>query len=589
MNSAMVPLPAWETVVELPASLASMTRADRDSLVVSAVVLEDGQTVVVSRFGEMTWRLDAYIHGPGVSENEKYIEWPCDCPQEMIDDIKAACFAWKQRGRNDSVPPRWQTVRLTAVLGITFARWLISHGVSRFDAVRPLHLANYLHHCRSELQLVPGGIRHRLGIIDLLWRFRLDLAHPLTFVPWDGRSVTAVAGTRLGFETALTPIIPRPVQEQIYNYCIALVEQAEDQEAGFNVSDRCELGNQRVVAVRDACLYILSITTGVRNDEVLGVEIGAYREEVLGGVTYRWLRTIENKTGKGPVEYLCPAIVGRVIRLLERWAQPFHDLLGEEIRELEAQLPTADRNLRLLKARADARRLFLGISASQGWKISSVSSHASREGMQRLARSAGVDWQLNPHQTRRTYARMVVESRMGRASLIFLKWQLKHTTITMTQGYASNPLADRTLFEDFLDEMAIFKAELLDSWTADTPLSGGAGRSIIALRATPHSNREALLRSASEHVHIRATGHGWCLAESRGCGGAGLYEATRCVHCNDGVIDPSFAETWQEIHVQQRELLELDDAGPAVRARAEREVRLAAVVLSDLGLSPQQL
>jgi hypothetical protein len=165
---------------------------------------------------------------------------------------------------------------------------------------------------------------------------------------------------------------------------------------------------------------------------------------------------------------------------------------------------------------------------------------------------------------------MVVESRMGRASLVFLKWQLKHSAMTMTQGYASNPIADRTLFEDFLDEMAMFKTELLDSWTLDTPLSGGAGRAIKALRATPHASRHALLKSAAEHIHVRATG---------------LYEATRCVNCKDGVIDPSFAETWQQIHAQQRELLDLDDAGPAVRTRAEREVRLSAVVLKDLGLA----
>jgi integrase len=584
MNSTVLAVPSWEAVAELPKSLAKMSRAKKSALVISAVVLESGKTAVVSRFGDSIWRLEAYIHGAGVADNEKYVEWPDDIPAVMIDDLKAACLAWKQRGRNEAAPPRWQTVRLTAVLGITFARWLLSHGVKQFDAIRPLHLANYLHHCRSELQLVPGGVRHRIGIIDLLWRYRHDLMCPLTFVPWEGRSVTAVAGGGRGFETALTPVIPRPVQEQIYSHCMSVIEQAEG-PGGFSVGRTQELAQQGVVAIRDACMYILSICTGARNDEIVSVERGAYREEVTGGVTYRWLKMTENKTGKGPVEYLCPAVAGRVVRLLERWVQPFHDVLNEEIRALEAQPSTAERDLRLMKARADARRLFLCTASSTGWKIGSVSSHASREGLQRTARAAGVDWQLNPHQTRRTYARMVVESRMGRASLVFLKWQLKHSTITMTQGYGSNPIADRTLFEDFLDEMSMFKTELLDSWTLDTPLSGGAGRAIMTLRATPHESRDALLKSAAQHIHIRATGHGWCLAESRGCGGAGLYEATRCVSCKDGVIDPSFAETWQQIHAQQRELLDLDDAGPAVRKRAEREVSLSAVVLRDLGLA----
>jgi hypothetical protein len=231
MNNTVAALPSWESVAELPTSLAKLAPADRYALVISAIVLQNGETAVVSRFGDPIWRLDAYIHGAGVADNEKYVEWPDDIPAVMVDDLKSACFAWKQRGRNEAAPPRWQTVRLTAVLGITFARWLLSHGVKQFDAVRPLHLANYLHHCRSELQLVPGGVRHRLGIIDLLWRFRQDLICPLTFVPWDGRSVTAVAGTGQGFETALTPIIPRPVQEQIYNHCLSVVEQAEAQDS----------------------------------------------------------------------------------------------------------------------------------------------------------------------------------------------------------------------------------------------------------------------------------------------------------------------------------------------------------------------
>ncbi len=33
---------------------------------------------------------------------------------------------------------------------------------------------------------------------------------------------------------------------------------------------------------------------------------------------------------------------------------------------------------------------------------------------------------------------------MGRTSLVFLKWQLKHSSMSMTQLYASNPLQERT-------------------------------------------------------------------------------------------------------------------------------------------------
>ncbi|KIL02663.1 hypothetical protein QX25_20975 [Stutzerimonas stutzeri] len=38
--------------------------------------------------------------------------------------------------------------------------------------------------------------------------------------------------------------------------------------------------------------------------------------------------------------------------------------------------------------------------------------------------------------------------------------------------------------------------------------------------------------------------------------------------------------------IQQRELLKIEDAGPAVRQRAERDLQVALDVITSLGLSP---
>ncbi|MFO7074070.1 integrase, partial [Pseudomonas aeruginosa] len=98
--------------------------------------------------------------------------------------------------------------------------------------------------------------------------------------------------------------------------------------------------------------------------------------------------------------------------------------------------------------------------------------------------------------------------------------------------------------------------------------------------------RAALLAQTAPHANIRATGHGWCIATERGCGGAGLYEATRCPGCKHSVIDETFAGTWQGIYSQQRELMKIEDAGPAVKQRAERDLQVALDVINSLGLSP---
>ena len=52
------------------------------------------------------------------------------------------------------------------------------------------------------------------------------------------------------------------------------------------------------------------------------------------------------------------------------------------------------------------------------------------------------------------------------------------------------------------------------------------------------------------------------------------------------MIDELFADTWQDIYYQQQELLKIEDAGPAVRQRAERDLQVALDVITSLGLSP---
>lgn len=51
-------------------------------------------------------------------------------------------------------------------------------------------------------------------------------------------------------------------------------------------------------SIRDAVLYIVSITSGMRNDEAIGIEAGSWRREYKNGVVFCWVSTIEHKTGK---------------------------------------------------------------------------------------------------------------------------------------------------------------------------------------------------------------------------------------------------------------------------------------------------
>ena len=586
---------AYDLLAAQPASVRDLPERERAGIVVSAVMDMNGRDHTLSTFGDAIWDFRPYFEQSNVADGQKYIPWPEDCTNHMVNDCKAVLYAWYKRGLPGSKPPVAMGICQTAIASaIPLMRWLMSLNVHRFDQVKPIHVANYVHHTKSRLVRNASSVYDGLRILDFLWVFRDETSFPLADCPWGTSSLWRISG--LGKqagrnEVGKTPIIPTDAQAQVFNYCEQILASAPDI---LNQRDVGQLGlrNPALIAIRDAALYVLSITSGMRNEEAIGVESGSWRSERRDGVEYHWVATTEHKTGKGKVEFLIPELTIRVLELMSRYAQPPKEQLVREIEDMERQTDPhglTDRLLQIAKAKRNAKKLFLctsisGQRESTRYHIDALTNGGAKVAFRRLAKAAGTSWLLSPHQCRRTYARTIVESRMGRASLVFLKWQFKHSSMSMTQLYASNPMQDASLFDEVLAEMADFKIDLIESWLGDQPLSGGAGRAIQRVRAVTLASRHALLAETASYVHIRATGHGWCLAQEKGCGGAGLYEASRCVDCRNAVIDESFADVWQGIYQQQRELLAIDDAGPAVRQRAERDVQWAHQVMKDLGL-----
>lgn len=594
-------LKAYDVLIAQPVTASGLRPAERDTIVISAIVNERSETLILSKFGDAQWDFRPFFDQANVAHSFKFINWDMSMPRALIDDCKAVAYAWFKRGLPSSKPPIARGITTLATASIMpFVRWLNNLGLSNFAEVRPIHISNYVHHCKSELNLKPLPLYGRLRIVDLLWVFAADTLFPLQNYPWGNSSLWRICGigevrglAAANKNTGRTDIIPPGEQSKIFNYCESIIRDMKAELAvngiGYHPSD-----DRVSIRCRDAVLYIVSITSGMRNDEAIGIEVGAWRREVIDGVTFCWVATIEHKTGKGRVEYLVPELTLEALTLFGKYSAPIRKELNQEIRKLannSESLNSAEQLLRLEKARKDSNKIFLGRNTKGGKiqesnHIEALSVQACNIAFARIAKAAGSDWPLRTHQCRRTYARYFVESRMGRTSLIFLKWQFKHSSMSMTQLYASNPLQDLALFDEILQQMTEFKIDLIESWLDDQPLAGGAGEKIVELRAIPIKDRAALLAQTAPHANIRATGHGWCIATERGCGGAGIYEATRCPGCKNSVIDELFAGTWQDIYIQQQELIKIEDAGPAVRQRAERDLQVALDVITSLGLSP---
>ena len=571
---------------------------DLSRATVSSIRDDHGVEHILSRFEDGVWDLSPYFEQSNVPASMKVIVWPSDIPLDLIHDTKSIVYAWFKLGRPGYSAAIARTVFIAAVSAGPILRWLASHGVMAFDQIRPLHLATYMRVCQDDDQLRPRGLQTRFQIIDLAWTFRERLHRPLSQYPWGEGSFSNYCGARSGDGVALThkgvgktPVIPSTVQAAVFAHCESIFTQAHQL---LDKRDDGELGpsSETMRDLRDACLYLLSITSGMRNEEVIGIEVGAGRTESRDGVEYCWITSVEHKTGKGRVEYLVPAMSLKALEVVERYSAPLRAALQIEASSLESALSTpmaTDSRLRCIKrlaqVRSDANRLFLGVIYGKFNQITALSAIASRVAFLRLAVKVGVDWKLSPHQTRRTYARTFVESRMGRQSLVFLKWQFKHSSISMSQLYAANPDQDPALYEDILAEYFDIKKELLGNWgDSGSKLSGGAGRKIIEMRATTVASRESLVANTATQINIRATGHGWGIAQEGGCGGAGLYESTRCVDCKNSVIDDEHFDAWRGIYEQHREMLELDDLGPVATARVRRDFALATKVMMELGM-----
>jgi hypothetical protein len=156
----------------------------------------------------------------------------------------------------------------------------------------------------------------------------------------------------------------------------------------------------------------------------------------------------------------------------------------------------------------------------------------------------------------------------------------------MSQLYAANPKQDSAIYDEILEEVRSQKVDIIQSWLlGDPPLAGGAGKSVMKLRAHDFPNRKALIEETSANLNLRSTGHAWCLAQDEGCGGAGLYERVRCGGCGHGLIDGSFKPVWQEIYRHQLELLDEEQyLGAGAAERVRRDFEMAKSVLTDLGV-----
>ena len=574
-------------LAEQPVSLLGLTAQDRAAVVVSAVLDEAGAAVILSRVGDVAWNLSPFVSTPNTQENRKRLNW-ASIPQPFIEVCQNVLYAYWKRGRPGWAAPGVSKLRYTLNSLAVFCRYLQANGIERLADVHPLHVSNFVHQQKSR-KLTERTLCLQFLNIEVLYLFRDEHEDGLSVHPWPQSSAKDMAGfTGKRGEDArkvsLTPLIPADVAQKLWVRAEGILSRADalldERDAGV----RSAYKDTEITAIRDACAYLLGVLTGVRNSEMSSIEVGAGRTELKGGHTFHWLHATNYKTKGGLRDYLMPSMGHRILAVMERWSQPLRDKLAQQIGQMEQQQTrSADDLTWLATARANRNRLFLGNGMAG---VVPVSGNGWSLIFKQFAKDAGTSWDLASHQLRRLFTYTAAKHRLG--NLLFVKEQLGHKSINMTQLYCASPYQDPALYDDILNEINRQKAEVIATWLdKDEPLAGGAGKRIMEMRAHGFEGRRELLTETSQRVMMRSNGHAWCLSQDGGCGGSGVYEKRHCDSCGSGVVDKSFAPLWLEAYRHHKELLKDAQAlGSGFEKRVKADLEREAKVLRELGLDP---
>lgn len=352
-----------------------------------------------------------------------------------------------------------------------------------------------------------------------------------------------------------------------------------------------------VVKARICCYVILAMTTGMRNSE-----LASLTNESLAKSTgwddeeYLWLHgyTYKLEDEATPAKWMVPDIVKNAYNHLIEIGLIYNTIIIRSAPYLTSHEFKHQDDLlhHLFIVNDTTTNLFNGISNSS-WnanlkKLANEFNLKVKDSNNDLNLPAGFIWPLTSHHFRRTFAVLAARSALG--DIRYLREHFKHWSLDMTLHYAKHNDHDDSLFDEVLTERNELQRTLVSDWVAtDEPLSGGRGKAIVSFRQRgalkTSSNLKALVNQISDSVHVRGTGHSWCLSSGDGCGGEGVYDAIQCIDCDNAVIDKNLLPMWDAIEKQNLELLELPDIGAGMSSRANKLISAAKSIQEELTLN----
>ncbi|GLZ86692.1 integrase [Metapseudomonas resinovorans] len=618
----------WAVVAAQPEDVRGLLESERDALIISATQV-DGHWVILSCYGDNIWQLDGFTSN--VQASKKRLSFGTVPPAFRIA-MKAMLYRYLRRGRRGASRPKGSILRQVYSCALPFLRHLEALKLDHFGAVTPLVCTSYLVACKTHRHkgkpLSRETLRYRFYAVEALHELSQYTDTPMPQHPWPETSAGALAGlTGRGVQGNKTPLLPDDVFCTLFERAYqqvecgqhlldrrdaldALIAQRKDQRMGqspktINRAKNHHLDtlgwiggvrafNKALIDLRTACYIVLASTSGCRNHELAGVQLGAHhRTQDDEGSIYHWMRSRSEKTDAGIHDWMIPEAAVRALRLMERWAAPFQTIIAAEIVLRRRANPF---DPQIVEAHQHRHAIFLGVVLKKHNQIRTLSNSTWNGHLKAFAKDCGLNWNLASHQFRRKFANYAAHSRFG--DLLYLKEHYAHWSLDMTLGYAMDDswgqYLDLELYTDIQLELDDIKLGVVDNWLGDGPLTGGYGHALKLWQREPQNllifkDRASMLKSITESTAIRSNGHAWCTADDGDCVGNTL-DPTRCGNgCSNAVIGRPHTPFYKRLYEDLKELLHCPDIGESGRQRVERDMKRCRDVLAQLGIDPEIL
>jgi len=579
---------------------------------VSWTIDHNNNPVAYSYWSDKRWYFPVDMFPGGTPVHKTFIDfsWYEQC---YLDDFKLLIFKYLKSG------VRGATIIRFAKEISTFFKHLHSNGIESISSIRSIVCTSYIqslyaHRKRCGRPLSKDTIRLRLHFVEILYQLCVETDFEFE-VPWPNNTSDGIA--KIDSNECKTEPIPQTELKKIFREASRLISGAKkflelnqsleiyrntlekkySEETVRKRLNQFVIENSEYDSLRKfkehlytlptAVIVVILTLSGMRIHEVLNIETNCMREttDQFGVKTY-WLSSISTKTGVGRADWVVPKAVKKAIKIQELLSRPLR-------KKMHAQLEALGHDYKDLQVREFIRnakdRLFLSEGYLGIQKVTPLSQDAVLHRMSVLYKAAGASEFYRPHQYRRTFALYVASSSLG--DIRYLRKHFKHWSMDMTLMYARSKKKDQELVDQVFSEITDKKKRLLKSWalTEDTLAGGGMGQ-VQRLRSqfenvTTFESRKKFVQKVASNINIRATGIGWCTADSGSCLGPTTFDRTRCYDCVHSIIDKSFSDVWKGIYQQQVELLKIEGLGRAGSERVERDVARSKSVLVALDIA----